>query len=315
MRSLRTAVGNKIRALVAAGVQPETALLRGEIRGLVERLAALETDEQSVSERLNRILALAAAQRDAISWLQDQLAAIRHKNEYAALWDEREPLISVRMATWNRANVLVDRAIASVLRQTYDRFEVVIVGDGCTDDTEDRVRKLGDKRIRFHNLPFHTQYPEDPRHRWMVMGSLPRNVADHMAQGSWLAPLDDDDEFTDDHLEVLLATALQGRHEFAYGMIERRWTDIGLIDRVGSYPPASGAVGLQAAIYPRLFAFFSLDPLSWALDESHDWTLVRRMIEAGVRIGFTDRLVTRITTQRRYPDPAHIRRVEARTQP
>jgi hypothetical protein len=309
-RRLTAALGNRIRSLVARTIQPQVAPLRRDIFDTGERLRALDAHVQAITDRLDRVLALAGAHRDGIPQLRDRLATVRETPEYASLWTEREPLISVRMATWNRADMLVDVAVASVLRQSYQRFELVIVGDGCTDDTEARLRKVGDDRIRFHNLPTHTVYPEDPRRRWMVMGSVPRNVADRMSRGMWLAPLDDDDEFTDDHLELLLTSALEHRNEFVYGLIDCHWTDISLTDRVGSYPPESGSVGLQASLYPRLLDFFTLDPVSWALDETCDWTVVRRMIDAGVRIGFVDRLVTRMTTERRYPDAAHDHLVE-----
>ena len=44
------------------------------------------------------------------------------------------PLLSVVMATYNRANV-IGRAIDSILNQTYDDFELIIVDDGSTDRT------------------------------------------------------------------------------------------------------------------------------------------------------------------------------------
>src|SRR6266496_3474924 len=54
------------------------------------------------------------------------------------------PLVSVRVATFNRAELLVGRALPSVLNQTYDELEVVVVGDHCTDQTAERIEALGD---------------------------------------------------------------------------------------------------------------------------------------------------------------------------
>ena len=56
------------------------------------------------------------------------------------LYRDAEPLISVLMPTYNRAELLRERSVASVLRQTYSRFEIVIVGDACTDHTESLLR-------------------------------------------------------------------------------------------------------------------------------------------------------------------------------
>src|SRR5437867_1805781 len=60
------------------------------------------------------------------------------------LYRETEPLVSVLIPTFDRADLLVERALASVLRQTYRRFEVVIVGDACTDHTRTSLERLGD---------------------------------------------------------------------------------------------------------------------------------------------------------------------------
>lgn len=55
-----------------------------------------------------------------------------------------EPLVSVVIPTYNRANI-VCRAIDSVLGQTYRNVEVIVVDDGSTDDTQARLRAYGDK--------------------------------------------------------------------------------------------------------------------------------------------------------------------------
>jgi len=57
-----------------------------------------------------------------------------------------EPLISVIIPTYNRAH-LITRAINSVLTQTYQKFELLIIDDGSTDDTESIVKSFRDPRI------------------------------------------------------------------------------------------------------------------------------------------------------------------------
>ena len=61
------------------------------------------------------------------------------------------PGVSVIIATYQRPQVL-RRAIESVRASTTADWEVVVVGDACTDDTEAVVRRFGDRRIRFSNL-------------------------------------------------------------------------------------------------------------------------------------------------------------------
>ena len=49
--------------------------------------------------------------------------------------------MTVRIATWNRAELLVERALASLRAQGYERWEAIVVGDACTDDTADRIAR------------------------------------------------------------------------------------------------------------------------------------------------------------------------------
>jgi len=61
----------------------------------------------------------------------------------------KEPLVSILLPTFNRAHLL-PRAIASVLDQTYQNWELLIWNDGSTDDTEQVLQALTDPRIRNH---------------------------------------------------------------------------------------------------------------------------------------------------------------------
>ena len=58
------------------------------------------------------------------------------------------PLVSVVMPTYNRSAIIVD-AIASVLQQSYENFELLVCDDGSTDDTEAKIQSLDDDRVRY----------------------------------------------------------------------------------------------------------------------------------------------------------------------
>jgi glycosyltransferase involved in cell wall biosynthesis len=203
-----------------------------------------------------------------------------------------EPLISVIIPTFNRAKILCERTIPSVLRQTHHNFELIVVGDNCTDDTQELIDDFHDKRIRFFNLEKRGKYPKDANHRWMVAGTVPVNKGLELAKGEWIAHLDDDDEFSENHLEELLKHALENHYELVYGQIEME-VEPGKWIPVGSYPPQLSQICRPSAIYDSKLRFFKYDTNSWKYEEPADWNLWRRMKEAGVKIGFVDKVLGR----------------------
>ncbi len=71
----------------------------------------------------------------------------------AAPQPEAAPLVSIVLPVYNQA-YLVDEAIAGILSQTYQNWELIVVDDGSTDDLADRVRRhLGDRRVLFLRQP------------------------------------------------------------------------------------------------------------------------------------------------------------------
>lgn len=98
-----------------------------------------------------------------------------------------QPLISVIIPTYNR-QWAVGRAIASVLAQTFQDFELLIVDDGSEDETFSQVlQPLKDPRVKIHRT----------ENRGV---SAARNFAVEKSQGQWLAFLDSDDEWKPEKL-------------------------------------------------------------------------------------------------------------------
>ncbi len=97
-------------------------------------------------------------------------------------------LVSVIMPAYNRAHV-IGRAIKSVLAQTYNDFELIIVDDGSSDKTEEVVRSFDDPRIRFL------------RHERNRGVCAARNTGIKASQGDFITFLDSDDEFTPARLQ------------------------------------------------------------------------------------------------------------------
>lgn len=202
----------------------------------------------------------------------------------------RKPLISVRIPTYNRGELLVERTIPSVLRQTYENLEIIVVGDHCTDDTAERIGSLCSDKVRFINLNERGAYPDNPRLRWRVAGTTPANKAIDLCSGEWIAPLDDDDEFSADHLEVLLECAVEHGYEMVYGKVNSEILP-GKWEALGSYPLECGRISHMSVLYRADLSFIKYDIESWKYSEPLDWNMWRRMNEAGVKIGFLDEFV------------------------
>lgn len=107
----------------------------------------------------------------------------------------RRPAVTVIIPTYNWATVL-PWSIGSVLAQAFRDFELLVVGDGCTDESAEVVGRIRDPRLRWVNLPTNT-------------GSqvTPNNVGIDLAVGEFIAYLGHDDLWLPNHLSNLVPLA------------------------------------------------------------------------------------------------------------
>src|SRR6476469_8584395 len=108
------------------------------------------------------------------------------------------PRITVIMATYNWSSVL-PYSIGSALDQTFTDFELLVIGDGCTDESADVVRAIDDPRVHWHNLA------ENAGHQ-----AAPNNDGLRRARGTLVAYLGHDDIWLPHHLETLVAACRDG---------------------------------------------------------------------------------------------------------
>jgi glycosyltransferase involved in cell wall biosynthesis len=102
--------------------------------------------------------------------------------------DHFYPSVSIIVPTFNRAHLL-GRAIQSLLNQTYQNFEVIVVDDCSSDNTEKLVKSFRDERIRYLRLDKHEG-------SWVA-----RNTGIKLARASYIAFQDSDDEWLPRKLE------------------------------------------------------------------------------------------------------------------
>jgi glycosyltransferase involved in cell wall biosynthesis len=144
------------------------------------------------------------------------------------------PLVTVIMATYNWAPVL-PYSIGSALDQTFSDFELLVIGDGCTDESGEVVAAISDARVHWHNLPTNTGHQ-----------SGPNNAGIRQARGDVIAYLGHDDLWLPRHLELLLGAIDEGaRIAHASTLLVRPdrqplvWPPPGYVYRGGWVPPTA----------------------------------------------------------------------------
>lgn len=112
--------------------------------------------------------------------------------------------ISVIIPCYNQEEY-IGEAIESVLSQTFNDFEVIIVNDGSTDKSLNIIKKYVDKYSFIHLIDQNNQG---------VIAS--RNTAINMAQGKYIYPLDADDKIAPNCLEKLYQSMINNKGDVIY---------------------------------------------------------------------------------------------------
>lgn len=115
-------------------------------------------------------------------------------------------MISIIMPTYNRAYI-IERAIKSVLNQTYENWELIIVDDASTDETAQVVRKYITPKIHYYINNVNKG------------ANVSRNIGVSHAQGDFLAFLDSDNYWPDYKLKIQMDMfeGCQNNRCFIYG--------------------------------------------------------------------------------------------------
>lgn len=112
-------------------------------------------------------------------------------------------LVSIIMPSYNTAQY-IGESISSVLNQTYSNWELIIVDDCSTDNTDEIITAIKDKRIR---------YLKNEKNSGAAVS---RNRALREAKGKWIAFLDSDDLWDKDKLEKQIRFMEENDYHFTY---------------------------------------------------------------------------------------------------
>lgn len=113
-------------------------------------------------------------------------------------------MVSIVVPTYNREKEL-SRAIRSIMQQTYEEYEIIVVDDGSTDHTMAVVQQFGDDRIRYIRL----EHNQGAGHA--------RNIGIQQARYDYIAFLDSDDEWLPDKLRLQMDKMLSSEEKL--GMV------------------------------------------------------------------------------------------------
>jgi hypothetical protein len=193
------------------------------------------------------------------------------------------PRVTVIIATYNWSEVL-PYSIGSVLRQTFRDFELLVVGDGCTDDSERVVTGIDDSRVRWINLPENTGHQ-----------SGPNNEGLRQARGEIIAYLGHDDLWLSHHLaahvEALDVTASDVAYSLCMIVAPSQTVPWPLIPRPGhgAFAPPS-CMTHRRRVTEDLGGWRDYRTLDEARDVSPEVELWRRAAAAGRKFIFVPRL-------------------------
>lgn len=118
---------------------------------------------------------------------------------------DEQPLISIIIPTYNRAH-LIGETLDSVLVQTYQNWECVVVDDGSTDNTDEVMAAYMAKDARFQ---YHHRPPEKTKG-----ANACRNAGLDLAAGEYIVFFDSDDLMTPDHLKVKISAIQAHRCDY-----------------------------------------------------------------------------------------------------
>lgn len=207
--------------------------------------------------------------------------------------------VSVIMSAYNKSDK-TKRAIESVLKQTYKDFELIVVDDCSTDDTQDVVEafshptddsgsKLQDIRIKYLRLD--KNFGNDTR---------PKNIGIKNSTGKYIAFLDNDNEYLADHLMILVKDMEKSGTDVVYGdrLVMSDDPDITIEPEVGIASDWNAGLLFErnyidtSDVLIKREALFLVGGFDERYEKYVDWNLWIRMCKAGCTFHHIAKVIT-----------------------
>jgi hypothetical protein len=261
-----------------------------QLEALKAQVAHIYTRSAGIPREQLR-LDFALGELEGLGKLYAELREARETAEFQSAFDDPSPLVTVITVTAHRPDLLVDRCLKSIREQTYRNLQILVVGDHCIDETPERVTRLNDARIEFHNLPKRGPYPKPGIDRWYVAGTNASNASRGLAKGKFITYLDDDDKYEPNRIEMLLAVAQEQRAEFLW---HKFWylQPCGTWALWGNGNLEHGEVGTSMIFYHNFFLKLPWDLHAYRVPEPGDWNRIRKIKHLRPRMAFVDRPLT-----------------------
>lgn len=216
-------------------------------------------------------------------------------------------LVSIITPSYN-AERLLGRTIESVLAQSYQNWELIIVDDCSKDGTRDVVKAYAeqDSRIRLLSLEKNNGAP-----------AAPRNIGIREASGEWIALLDADDIWHPRKLELQLKAMLQAGVDFSCTQMRDftdettlLFTDPGEVgcERINfAKQQLKGRIPTSSVVARKrvLLEFpFNEDIRYKAVEDYHCWLRIHQALGESIKLGYPllsyRRIVGQISGSKKY---------------
>jgi len=175
--------------------------------------------------------------------------------------------VAVIMPTYQRP-ISLPHAIESVVRQTYQKWKLYVIGDGDDKVSEDIVKgyiKKFRSRIVWHNMPQnHGGIHTNKIVQRGDTGACARNTAFFMSKEPYIAYLDDDDSYRSNHLALLMGAIIPYKFDFVFsrGNVWRKPNiKANRPGIVGGPAPGLARIGTNSFIHTRRIAQKILIPV------------------------------------------------------